>query len=125
MNDLNKLVADLIAAKSVEAAARAKRIALEEAIIAVVGAKEEGAQTHAVGDYRVTVTGKLSYSADIALLVNLAERLPLDRRPIKQVTQLDEAGARWLRKNAPQEWAIVAAAIEIKPAKTALTIKEA
>lgn len=125
MNDLNKLVADLIAAKSVEAAARAKRIALEEAIIAVVGAKEEGAQTHAVGDYRVTVTGKLSYSADIALLANLAEQLPADRRPIKQVTQLDEAGARWLRKNAPQEWAIVAPAIEIKPAKTALTIKEA
>jgi len=125
MNDLNKLVADLIAAKSVEAAARAKRIALEEAIIAVVGAKEEGAQTHAVGDYRVTVTGKLSYSADIALLTNLAEQLPADRRPIKQVTQLDEAGARWLRKNAPQEWAIVAPAIEIKPAKTALTIKEA
>lgn len=125
MNDLNKLVADLIATRSVEAAARAKRIALEEAIIAVVGAKEEGAQTHAVGDYRVTVTGKLSYSADIALLTNLAEQLPADRRPIKQVTQLDEAGARWLRKNAPQEWAIVAPAIEIKPAKTALTIKEA
>jgi hypothetical protein len=125
MNDLNKLVAGLIAAKSVEAAARAKRIALEEAIIAAVGAKEEGAQTHAVGDYRVTVTGKLSYSADIALLANLAEQLPADRRPIKQVTQLDEAGARWLRKNAPQEWAIVAPAIEIKPAKTALTIKEA
>lgn len=113
-----------LAIKSAERAAQTERIEVEIELIQRLGAREEGSQTHDAGPYKITVTGKLTYKADVPELLTLADRLPEHLRPIKTETKLDEAGAKYLRANEPELWRLIAPAIEIKPAKTALIVKE-
>lgn len=128
--DIESLTAEDLArlwsgAKAVERAAQAERVEIEEALIAKLGgAKEEGGATHEVGPFKVTITGKLSYKADIPMLLALCDRIPEHLRPIKTETKLDETGAKYLRANEPDLWRLISPAVEVKPAKTALTVKE-
>jgi len=114
-----------IAVKATELAAAKERVDIETSIIEQLGAKEEGSQTHELlCGLKVTVTGKLTYKADVPELLALADRLPEHLRPIKTETKLDEAGAKYLRLNEPELWRMIAPAITISPAKTGLTVKE-
>lgn len=128
--DLESMSAEQLAslwvgAKRTERAAQAERIEIEEALTAKLGgAKEEGSETHEAGIYKVTVTGKLSYKADMPMLLALCDRIPEHLRPIKTETKLDEAGAKYLRANDPELWRLISNAISISPAKTGLTVKE-
>jgi hypothetical protein len=119
------LARDWLAAKAAETQASALRQSIEAQIINVLGAKEEGSQTHDVEGFKVTITGKLSYKADVPQLLALCHQLPENLRPIKTEPKLDETGAKYLRANEPATWALIAPAITITPAKTALSIKEA
>ena len=119
---IETLVGQLVTAKRDEDAAKARRMSLEEQVAAALGCPEEGSKTEKVGDYRVTITGKLTYKADVEQLVQLAQALPADLRPIKTTTALDETGAKWLRGNRPDLWAIVAPALTVSPAKTAVKV---
>ena len=111
--------------KAAEKEAQQQRLEIEEAMIALLGAREEGAKTVSLPNgMTVTITGKLSYKADIPQLITLADQLPEHLRPIKTETKLDEAGAKYLRANEPDLYRLIAPAIEIKPAKTGLTVKE-
>lgn len=121
---LDELAAAWISAKAEEAAANKRRVEIEEEILSLIECKEEGATTVALGNgMKLTATGKLSYSADMGLLVQLAAALPADLRPIKTEPKLDETGAKYLRNNEPEVWNMIAPAITIKPAKTSITIK--
>lgn len=121
---VEQLAQDYIAAKAAEAAANKQRVAIEEQLIAVLGAKDEGAQTHELSNgLKVTITGKLTYKADMAVLLQLAKALPESLRPIKSEPKLDETGAKYLRANEPEIWAMIAPAITVAPAKTSVAIK--
>lgn len=123
---LESLCTEITRLKHEESVIAARLQSIEKAIIALVGAREEGAQTTTLTDGRkLTVTGKLIYSADMALLTMLAATLPPHLSPVKLVRQLDAAGAKWLRSNDPEHWAMIARAITIKPAKTSVTVKAA
>lgn len=119
---LEQLVDAWIVAKQKEEAANAERIAIEQAICEAQPPKEEGALTVEVGDKKLTLTGRLSYKADINKLQELAQRLPEELRPLKTETKLDETGAKYLRANEPKLWAVIAPAIEVKPAKVAVKV---
>jgi hypothetical protein len=59
-----QLVEQLVAAKKAEAEANKQRVQIEEQIIALFGNREEGAETHELGNgLKVTITGKLTYKA--------------------------------------------------------------
>lgn len=119
-----QLAQDLIAAKAAEAAANKARVAIEEQLIEVLGAKPEGAVTHELSNgLKITITGKMTYKADMAALMAICGNLPESYRPIKMEPKLDETGAKFLRNNEPEIWAVLAKAITITPAKTAVTIK--
>jgi hypothetical protein len=119
-----QLAQDLIAAKATEAAANKARVAIEEQLIAALGSRPEGAVTHELTNgFKVTVTGKMTYKADMAKLMAVCCELPENMRPLKVETKLDETGAKYLRANEPEVWAQLAAAITIKPAKTSVEIK--
>lgn len=121
---LDDLVDELIAAKALESKANKDRVAIEEKIIALIGAKEEGAQTTDLANgMKVTVTGKLSYKADMAVLQEICAKLPEQYRPIKTEVKLDETGAKFLRANEPAIWAKLSKAITVKPAKTSVEVK--
>jgi hypothetical protein len=115
-----------VAAKRAEEAATAERVAAEQRILALHPAKEEGAETFEAGGYKVTLTGKLSYTCDdLAALVEAcaAAGVPPNLVPTKTVLQLDATGAKWLRAKEPDLWArVVAPHVTIKPAKTAVKV---
>ena len=121
---VEELVDEITKAKAEESRANKIRVALEEILIARLGHKPEGAQTHELANgFKVTITGKMTYSADMELLTQLASNLPPNLRPIKVEPKLDETGAKYLRNNEPEVWAMLAPAITIQPAKTSVTIK--
>jgi hypothetical protein len=121
---IDQLVDQLIGAKSAERNATAQRVAIEEQIIAQLGKRDEGSQTHElISGMKVTITGKLSYKADMEKLQAICAKLPPEMRPIKTETKLDETGAKYLRNNEPQIWAKLAAAITLKDAKPSIEIK--
>lgn len=121
---VDQLVEDLIAAKRVEAEANKRRIAIEEQIVKMVGAKEEGASTTELANgMKLTVTGKLTYSADMEKLQEICAKLPQEMRPIKTKVELDSTGAKYLRANEPAVWAKLSKAITVKTAKTSVEVK--
>lgn len=121
---IEQLVEQLATAKAAESTANKQRVALEERIIERLGHKPEGSTTHELANgFKVTVTGKMSYKADMDMLMQLSGQLPPNMRPIKTEPKLDETGARYLRNNEPEVWAMLAPAFTIKPAKTSIEIK--
>jgi hypothetical protein len=122
--NLETLCTQITELKREESILAGKRASLEIDVINLVGAKEEGANTTTLADGRkLTVTGKLIYSADMQKLMVLAESLPLHLSPVKVKHELDATGAKWLRANDPASWAKIAPAITIRPAKTSVEIR--
>jgi hypothetical protein len=111
-------------AKQREEAARNDRVAIEQKIIDLYPAKEEGAMTiHTALGSSITLVGKISYKVDIDKLTVLTSSWPVDIRPIKTKVEADETKLKALRNDVPELWAKIADAIETKPAKTGVTIK--
>lgn len=114
-------------AKRAEDAAKKRRLEAEERILALQPAMEEGSVTLQAGDYKLTLTGKLTYECTSA--AELAEAcvaagMPGSWVPVKTKVELDATGAKWLRANEPELWAsVVSRFVSIKPAKTAVTVK--
>ena len=118
-----EIAEDLFKAKLEESFAEAKRIALEQELIALVGAKEEGAQTHEIGDFKVTITGRINRKIDWAIFdKDIASKIPESLHPVKVKRELDETGVKYLANNEPQLYKILATALTVKPAKTSVTI---
>lgn len=121
---IEELVERLVAAKAEENMANQRRVALEEQIVERLGKRTEGAQTHELPNgVKLTITGKLSYKADMSMLVQLAAALPENMRPLKTEIRLDETGCKYLRNNEPEAWARIAPAITTKEAKTSVEVK--
>ena len=114
---------DLFDARVAEKEANERRVALEEELIALLGAKEEGAQTHEVGDYKVTITGKLIRKIDWEMYdQSISSKIPESLQPVKVKRELDDAGVKYLANNEPQIYKLLAKALTVKPAKTNVTI---
>jgi len=119
-------IEDYISAKREEDAATKLRIYAEERILALCPAKEEGSQTTEVGGYKLTVTGKLTYSCEdpkAMAEVCAAAGWPASMIPVKTSVTLDATGAKWLRANEPQAWETLARFVTVKPAKTSIAVK--
>lgn len=122
--DIDTLIEAWINAKAREKAANEYRLDLEEQIIAILGARPEGSETHALASgHKVTITGKMTYTADMPTLMAICAALPPELRPIKTKTELDQTGAKYIRANMPDIWDQIAPAITMKPAKTSIDIK--
>lgn len=116
---------ELFEAREAEKKANERRVELEEELIAILGQKEEGAQTHEVGDYKVTITGKLIRKIDWDLYdKSIAAKIPESLQPVKVKRELDDTGVKYLANNEPQIYRLLAKALTIKPAKTAVTISK-
>ena len=121
---IDTLVQSLIEAKKQEAQATAERVAFENLVIDYLGKREEGSETHTLeSGLKVTITGKLSYTADMPLLAAICAALPEAARPLKTKVELDQTMAKKIRANDPSLWAMLSSAITMKPAKTAVEVK--
>jgi hypothetical protein len=121
---LDQLVELYITAKKAEDTANKARVDLETQIIALAGAKEEGATTVATASgMKVTTTGKLSYKVDdIEALRNICAKWDASLVPLKTTTAADETGLKYLRAERPELWSQIARVVTIKPAKTSVKV---
>ncbi len=128
MNDslqAGELCREWLNAKRLEDDAKQKRIEAEEALITLLGARDEGAQTHDVGQFKVTVTGVINRKLDAETYFGQVEaQLPEDLRPVRMEPKLDETGVKWLQSNRPDLYAIMARALTVKPGKTGVKVVE-
>lgn len=109
--------------KAIEDKAREDRIAVEEQILKLNPAPAEGSTTvHTPTGVRISLTGKISYKANMDQLLELTKGWPEAARPIKTDIKVDETKLKTLRREAPRLWAEIASAIETKPAKTGVSI---
>lgn len=120
-----ELVNQLIQARKAESDANKLRVHIESELIALLGVKAEGSQTHDCGMFRLTITGKLSRTIDWDAYDQVQEKIPLNLRPVKTVRALDERGVKYLQANEPELYSILAAAITVKPAKPSVEVKGA
>lgn len=111
-----------LAAKSAEDTAKAKRIEIEESLAAQLGVKVEGAQTHDLGEFKVTLTGVINRTLDKEVWELIKDKLSPEIRPVKYEPKLDVTGIKWLQEHQPNEYKIFAQALTIKPGKTSVKV---
>lgn len=116
-NPLEDLVEDYVQAKK-------RRVELEERILALAPAREEGSETTALANgFKLTTTGKLSYKADdLDALREITRGWDGLLVPIKTTAALDETGCKYLRRERPELWKQIAGVVTVAPAKTALKV---
>lgn len=118
----NELSRAWLEAKAAEEAAKDRRIEIEEALIKRLGAKPEGAQTHDLGEFKVTVTGVLNRALNKEIWETIKDRLPPEIRPVTYEPKLDVVGVKWLQEHQLDDYRILAQALTVKPGKTSVKV---
>ena len=121
---INRNVADVASdwmdAKNEEIAANKRRIEIEEELLSFLTSKTEGSESHQIGPYKVTLTGRLNRKVDWDMLPKLG--IPEDMLPLKHKPELDLKGLRYLESNEPETYKIFSRAMTVEPAKTSVTV---
>lgn len=125
MRTETEIAEELYYANLDEKLAKERRIKLEQELIDIVGARKEGAQTHTIGVYKVTITGKLNRKINWELFdQSIAGKIPASLHPVKIKRELDETGVKYIENNEPQIYKLLAPALTVEPAKTNVKIVE-
>lgn len=119
-----ELAAAWLAAKADEDAAKARRYEIEAAITATLPGGEEATTTAKLQGAKVTVTRKLTRSADTAQLQAAWASLPAQAQAIfKWSADIDLRKMRAAQEMAPDVYAAAARFITTKPAKAAVRVE--
>jgi hypothetical protein len=118
------LASEWLEAKRREKQANADRLAIEEKLLQLLPAKEEGSiSTKLENGMKFTATSKLNYKVDMDKLLEITQHWG-EASPVKTEVKVDETRLKHLRAiNAPM-WRELALAVTVKPAKTTITIEE-
>lgn len=123
MPTAEQLAGDWIAAKKAENDAINRRLQIEQDILKLVPAREEGSTTTVLTNgMRLKTQAKLTYKADIDRLLSLTNSWP--EKPVKTKIEADESLLKAIRTDRPDLWRQIAPAITLKPAKTYILIEE-
>lgn len=107
-------------AKNEEIAANKRRIEIEEELLSFLTSKTEGSESHQIGPYKVTLTGRLNRKVDWDMVEKLG--VPSALSPVKHKPELDLKGLRYLESNEPEIYKTFCKAMTIEPAKTSVTV---
>lgn len=123
MDKIDELAIKWSIAKQKENAARDERVAIEDDIIALHPAREEGSETFATPNgVKISLTGKLTYKADVHKLIALTANWPSEAQPFKTEIKADESKLRVIREHLPDQWRQLAEAVTVTPAKTGVKV---
>jgi hypothetical protein len=109
-------------AKQAEDEAEAERLGIEDQIALAFERKSEGAVTHTVGEYKVTLTQPVYRKIDENTWRQVASLCPELLRPVKTKIEADAAGVKYLQHNEPEIWSKIARAFETKPGKLGVKV---
>lgn len=98
-------------------------IGLEDAMLLIVDAKQEGSETTRTAHYKITTTGRLNRKCDWKKWDEIEHQIPENLRPVKVKRELDAPGCKYLEQNEPGLWRIIAQCIETKPGKVGFTVE--
>jgi len=91
MEPIDQLATEWAIAKEKEDAAKAERIDIEEKLLKLHPAKEEGSESFSTPrGAKITLTGRVTYKVDIDKLTSLTAAWPDDVRPVKTKIEADE-----------------------------------
>ena len=121
MERLKKLCTEWQEAKADEVAAKARRVAIEADIDAIVGHKEEGNKTNELAGFKVTTTGTINRKMDWAKWEEVKSQISSTLWPVKTKLELDEAGIKYLKVNEPNVYALLP--LTVTPGSTKVEVK--
>ncbi|MEY4441044.1 MAG: hypothetical protein RL442_44 [Pseudomonadota bacterium] len=124
MEALDDLASQWRIAKAKEESAKELRVFLENEILKLHPAREEGSETFTTANgFKIKLTAKLNYKVDVGKLVELTMDWQEDARPIKTKIEADETKLKAIRAEAPRLWSDIAPAVTVTPAKVGVTIE--
>lgn len=124
MNNIDELADIVVGLKLQEHQATAARIEAEQALVALLGVKDEGSTTTRGQRYKVTTTGVMYRKVDEAALGAVRSKLSeaIFEKCFKFKPEIVTAGVRYLQQNEPELYAIAAQAIVATPGKPRVEI---
>ena len=99
MSNIEPLAREWMKHKRAETNAQKRRLETEVKLVEAIGAQPEGAETHDIGKYKVTLTGKMTRSLDALAWENVKSNIGIDMWPVKTVTTADATGCKYLANN--------------------------
>ena len=123
MTNLETLCAGWLEAKRAEQKANAERIAIEAQIAQALDVPTEGSKTHKLDAFKVTLTQPVTRKLDMAAWEKVKGKIPMNLHPVKTTIEADPAGCKYLAKEMPQSWAMIAPAFETKPGKIGVKVE--
>jgi hypothetical protein len=109
-------------AKQVQDEAEEERLEIEGQIVQAFERNVEGAITHKVGDYSLTLTQPIYRKIDEDTWKQVGTLCPELLRPIKYKLEADAVGVKYLQNNEPEIWKKIARAFESKPGKVGVKV---
>jgi hypothetical protein len=113
-----------LGAKRREDDAKKARLEVEAQIGAALEKKPEGAITHKLTAYKVTLTQPIYRKLDLEKWHGLKMLIGQDYWPVKTIIEADASGCKWLAKERPDLWALIAEAFTVSPGKLGVEVKE-
>lgn len=111
-------------AKRREDDGKRQRLEVEAQIGAALEKKPEGAITHKLEHYKVTLTQPIYRKLDVTKWDGVKTSIGQEFWPIKTVIEADPTGCKWLAKERPDLWAMIADAFTVSPGKVGVEVKE-
>jgi gamma-glutamyl:cysteine ligase YbdK (ATP-grasp superfamily) len=124
MSNVTALARDWLDAKAAETKATAQRHKVEAQLAQALEVKDEGAITHQIEGYKITLTQPVSRKLDERAWALVKDGCPEALRPVKLKLEADATGVKWLAANEPAIWRKIASAFETKPGKVGVKVEE-
>ena len=123
MSNIDALARAWLDAKSAETKAQKERYAIEAQLCEALETNAEGAITHKLEDYKVTLNQPVTRKLDPKAWELVKDDCPQALRPVKVRLEADATGCKWLHNNEPEIWRKIAQAFETKPGKVGVKVE--
>jgi hypothetical protein len=124
MSNVTALARDWLDAKAAETEAQKRRHKIEAQLAEALEVKDEGAITHKIEGFKVTLTQPVTRKLDERAWALCKDACPEALRPVKVKFEADATGVKWLAANEPAIWRKIASAFETKPGKIGVKVEE-
>lgn len=112
-------------AKRAENQANEARLKIEAELCAALEVRDEGAITHKLDGFKVTLTQPITRKLDATAWAKVKDKCPEAIAPVKVKLEADGPGMKWLAENEPAIWRKIASAFETKPGKIGVKVEVA
>jgi hypothetical protein len=110
-------------AKRREDDAKRQRLEIEAQLGAALEKKPEGAITHKLEHYKVTLSQPIYRKVDPVKWDGVKTLISANLWPVKTILEADATGCKYLANNEPALWAMIAGAFTVTPGKVGVEVK--